>query len=129
MAVFLLLFLSVSITVSPAKGEEHDQSFSFAVFGDSRIPAYVPYDQNNKDKLDELIHAVTRYAYSEQEEPPYEAFFNPNTLQLERIEIPSQAEGQSRTITYGRDGWPDLFLNRENGTAHVGLLASGQEWV
>jgi hypothetical protein len=131
----LMFFLLVSVTtvlmVSPVSGEAErgEESYSFVVFGDSRIPAYAPYDKNNKEKLDELIHLITRYAYSGQEEPPYEAFYNPNTLQLERIELPGEKEGQSRIITYGRDGWPDVFLNREDGKAQVGLLASGQEWV
>ncbi|MEF8916902.1 MAG: metallophosphoesterase [Candidatus Bipolaricaulota bacterium] len=131
LAILLLVWITMFLVASPVPGaaESRKNSYSFVVFGDSRIPAYAPYDKKNKKKLDELIHAVTRYAYSGQKEPPYEAFYNPNTLQLERIELPGEKEGQSRTITYGRDGWPDVFLNREVGKAQVSLLASGQEWV
>ncbi len=129
--IFLLVSVTISLVVYPVTSAEHaeEESYSFVVFGDSRIPAYAPYDQNNKDKLDELVHAVTRYAYSDQESPPYEAFFNPNTLKLERLELPGKEKGQSRTISYGRDGWPDVFLEREVGEARISLLARGQEWV
>ncbi|MFP4201902.1 MAG: hypothetical protein ACLFN7_04040, partial [Candidatus Acetothermia bacterium] len=96
--VSLVLALLVSATVLPvacsAAGESAEgASYSFVVFGDSRIPAYAPYDRNNKNELDQLVHAVTRFVHSDKE-PPYKAFFNPNTLKLERIEIGGDTEGE-----------------------------------
>jgi len=131
MVAFLFGSVSTFIVIASLAGEVEstEENYSFVVFGDSRIPAYAPYDKTNKDKLDELIHAVTRYAYAGKEESPYKAVFNPHTLQLERIELPGETEGQSRVITYGRDGWPDVFVDRQGDYAQVGLLAEGQEWV
>ena len=111
-----------------AEGSGEEAVYSFVVFGDSRIPAYAPYDKNNKDKLEQLVHAVTRYVDSnDNDKPPYEAFFNPNTLKLERIELAGKSEGQSRTITYGRDGWPEVFVDRQGENSRISLLAELQQ--
>ncbi|TYB91340.1 MAG: hypothetical protein FXF54_08775 [Kosmotoga sp.] len=130
---FKLLIIAVLITIIPAsvmasKVVDNGDSFSFIVFGDSRIPAYAPLDQNNKDELDELMHAITKYAYAGGE-VPYKAVFNPQTLQLERIELPGEVEGQERIITYGDDGWPKVFVDKQGEAARVVHLALGQEWV
>ena len=126
-AVFLVIFLGTSI-VFTAFGQKKDDSYSFIVFGDSRIPAYAPYDRKDKDQLDQLIHAVTKFAY-EGKDLPYEAIFNPDTQQLEKIVLRGESENQSRIITYGRDGWPDVFVDKAGDYAQVSLLAEGQEWV
>lgn len=127
--VFLFVSSATFLVGYPAAGEtDNETNYSFIVFGDSRIPAYAPYDRHNKDKLDDLVHAVTRFVYSDKE-PPYRAFFSPHTLQLERIELPGEKKGQSRTITYGRDGWPDVFVDRQGDFSQVSMLAEGQEWV
>lgn len=126
--VIALMMSFYFTTMAEESVEEAD--YSFVVFGDSRIPAYAPYDKNNKDKLEQLVHAVTRYVDSnDNDKPPYEAFFNPNTLKLERIELAGKSEGQSRTITYGRDGWPEVFVDRQGENSRISLLAEGQEWV
>ncbi|MGC9384522.1 MAG: metallophosphoesterase family protein [Kosmotogaceae bacterium] len=127
--LIIALFLTMlSAAIMASEVVDKDDSFSFIVFGDSRIPAYIPFDQNNKDELDELMHAVTKYAYAGGK-VPYKAVFNPQTLQLERIELPGKSKGQKRIITYGDDGWPEVFVDKQGEFARVGHLSIGQEWV
>lgn len=127
-AVFFIIAVAMLLLALSAPCSGNEESYSFVVFGDSRIPAYVPYDRQDKDELDKLVKLVAGYAM-EGQEPAYEAFFDPHTQLLERIEIPGGGEGQSRTIIYGRDGWPDVFVDRDGENAQVSLLSSGQEWV
>ncbi|MFO7728952.1 MAG: metallophosphoesterase [Desulfonatronovibrio sp.] len=115
------------LAAHPASAEEGGEEYSFVVFGDSRIPAFAPYDRQHKEELDTLIGKITRYA-DPGSEPDYQAVFNPDTLLLEQIEIPG-AGNQSRTISYGEDGWPTVFIDRDGENAQVALLSSGQQWV
>lgn len=129
--LLLSLFL-VSATVFslffPSPCAADGESYSFVVFGDSRIPAYVPYDKEDKEKLDKLVGLVAGYAM-EGQEPEYEAVFDSQSRLLERIVVPGATAEQSRTIVYGRDGWPDVFVDKDGEKVNVTLLSSGQEWV
>lgn len=129
--LLLSLFL-VSATVFslffPSPCAADGESYSFVVFGDSRIPAYVPYDKEDNEKLDKLVGLVAGYAM-EGQEPEYEAVFDSQSRLLERIVVPGATAEQSRTIVYGRDGWPDVFVDKDGEKVNVTLLSSGQEWV
>lgn len=126
--VFLLGFLISISAAYPGYSKVEGDQFSFVVFGDSRIPAYAPYDKNHREELDKLVHAVTRFVYAGSE-PPYEADFDPDTLKLKKLVFPGEKKGQSRVITYGKDGWPDVFVDRAGDSGRVSFLAEGQEWV
>ena len=125
---FILVLLLMLFALAPTSSIAGEQAYSFVVFGDSRIPAYTPYDRENKDNLNNIVSKVSKYT-AKDSEPDYQAVFNPRTLLLERLEIPGATEDASRIITYGRDGWPDVFVDQEGDRAQVSLLASGQEWV
>jgi hypothetical protein len=113
------------------------EGFAFAVFGDSRIPAYAPYDRSQRGHLDDLVRRVTRYA-SAGAQPEYQAFFDPESLLLTRLVIPGgpQPAVQAQFLhevaavgLHGREGWPEVMVRGQGQRARVTLRAQGQRWV
>jgi len=122
-----LMFFMMLLALCPSLSIAGEQTYSFVVFGDSRIPGYAPYNREHKENLDKIVSKINKY--TSKDSPEYKVVFNPYTSLLERLEIPGATQDASRVITYGRDGWPNVFMDKKGDHSRVSLLASGQEWV
>jgi len=123
-----LVLVCVWMVAFPASGMADQETYSFAVFGDSRIPAYAPYDKQHQEALNKLVSIVTRYV-GPGSNPGYQAVYNPQTLLLEQIQLPGRNKNELRTITYGPDGWPMVFVDGKGEQARISLVSCGQKWV
>jgi hypothetical protein len=104
------------------------EPFSFAVFGDSRIPAYAPYDRDHREHLDRLVAKVAHYAEAGAK-PEYQALYDPQSGLLARLEVGGGGGEPAQTLIYGDDGWPRVMVKRVDGRPRITLRAEGQRWV
>lgn len=123
--VSLVIITLLSLFVFPAtdNSTKENEDFSFVVFGDSRIPAYIPYDKNHKEELDRIVQIIGDEIHPDHENFDYNAVYDPHTGLLKRLEIPG------RTVIYGEDGWPDIFMDGYGENTRISLRSTGLEWV
>lgn len=125
LAVILLLALSVSAADQPQPKPKPHQPFSFVVFGDSRLPGYLPY--RDDASVRRFFRAVIDYAYGP--EVPFEArtVYDPASGELVQVTLDVPGHPEKSATFLLRSGWPQTIKVGPQGT--VILRAEGQRWV
>jgi len=111
----------------PAQGAKTEE-FSFVVFGDSRLPGYIPYTATEADAIKKLLDETLRYAYGTSQGFTSDIRFDPKTGELESIKVTPPGGGMSETQFF-RDGWPRLMIAGEGSNARIKMRFEGQDWV
>jgi len=125
-AVILLLALTVSAGEQPKpRRPKPHQPFSFLVFGDSRLPGYLPY--RDDESVRRFFRAVIDYAYGP--EVPFEAktVYDPASGDLVQVTLDVPGHPEKSATFLLRNGWPQTIKVGPQGT--VILRAEGQRWV
>ena len=86
-SLFSLIFLPVfflSIVLFPNETRADDfETFSFAVFGDNRLPGYFPFNENQIEELEQCLEQTRLYAFGPEAQLDYELSFDPATGELD----------------------------------------------
>ena len=81
----LLLSALVLFYLIPAAAAEQDNSFSFVVFGDNRLPGYLPYTSDQLDEAEKCFEQMKLYAFGPDLAVDTEISFDPDTGKLDWI--------------------------------------------
>lgn len=111
-----------------ADNGSQERDFSFIVFGDSRLPGFVPYRATEQEQIQSLIKEILIYAYGTSSGFKTDMVFDPDTGELNRIKI-QPPTGVGSIDTFYRNGWPYLILEEAGGKSWVTLRSEGQDWV
>ncbi len=71
----------------PAAAAKQDNSFSFVVFGDNRLPGYLPYTSDQIDEAEEWIEQMKLYGYGPDLVLDTEISFDPDTGKLDWLKF------------------------------------------
>lgn len=106
---------------------EKDEALSFIVFGDNRLPGYLPYGAAEKDKINDFFEQVKVYVFGPDVQIQSDLGFDPKTGDLVWFNIWPEAAPDNYKIMALKNGWPQLMLR---GTPpRVALRSEGQAWV
>lgn len=126
----LLSLLSVSLLLiyqHSAFAEEQEGSFSFVVFGDNRLPGYLPYKSGQTDEIEKYFEQIKRYAYGPDLAVEKIMSFDPDTGELDWFKYWPKGLPDKYRLTVLKNGWPRLIV--EGPQADVSLRSEGQAWV
>ncbi|MCL5773053.1 MAG: metallophosphoesterase [Firmicutes bacterium] len=104
-----------------------NSNFVFAVFGDSRLPGYVPYKKSQLDIINSFIEQMLSYDYGQI---PFdnELTFNKKTQYLESIKIyPKGMPDNYLQLFFGSNRWVTKAIKGPSGVQI--LRDEGQRWV
>lgn len=110
-----------------SRDAEESSDFAFVAFGDTRIPGYYPYKENQVDIINNLLGEVWAY---DQGQTPYglELTFNKTTKKLETTLMYPQAEPSAYMKGIQRsDGWLEKLFIGPSGIQT--FRVEGQSWV
>ncbi len=88
----ILVLLSILLAFAcllPAHADNSSQEgdFFFIVFGDSRLPGFVPYRVTQQEQIQSFINETLIYAYGTASGFNTDMAFDPDTGELKRIRI------------------------------------------
>ena len=126
---FRLLLLSalVSFYIIPAAAADQDNSFSFVVFGDNRLPGYLPYTSDQIDEAEKWIEQIKLYAYGPDLVLDTEISFDPDTGKMDWLKYWPKEAPEKYRLVFLKDGWPRLIV--QGPEADVALRSEGQAWI
>ncbi len=125
--VFLPLFVC-SIALFPNEAEADDyEAFSFAVFGDNRLPGYFPFDEDQIEEIEQCFEQIMLYAYGPDAQLDHELSFDPVTGKLDWFKVWPVGMPDAYTLIVLKNGWPRLMLRGPG--ANIVLRSEGQAWV
>ncbi len=126
---FRLLLLStlVCLYFVPAAAAEQDNSFSFVVFGDNRLPGYLPYTSDQIDEAEEWLEQMKLYGYGPDLVLDKEISFDPDTGKLDWLKFWPKGAPEEYRLIFLKNGWPRLIV--VGPQADVVLRSEGQAWV
>ncbi len=127
--VFRLLLLSILVWLCfiPVAAAEQDNSFSFIVFGDNRLPGYLPYSSDQIDEAEEWLEQTKVYGYGPDLVLGKEISFDPNTGKLDWLKFWPKGAPEEYRLIFLKNGWPRLIVTGPQ--AEVALRSEGQAWI
>ena len=122
--ILLLVSFAFAADQKPPKPKPH-QPFTFIVFGDSRLPGYLPY--RDDASVRRFFRAVIDYAYGP--EVPFEAktVYDPASGELVQVTLDVPGHPEKSATFLLRNGWPETIKVGPDET--VILRGEGQRWV
>jgi len=126
---FRLLLLStlVCLYFVPAAAAEQDNSFSFVVFGDNRLPGYLPYTSGQIDEAEEWLEQMKLGGYGPDLVLEKEISFDPDTGKLDWLKFWPKGAPEKYRLVFLKNGWPRLIV--VGPQADVVLRSEGQAWI
>ncbi len=126
---FRLLLLStlVCLYFVPAAAAEQDNSFSFVVFGDNRLPGYLPYTSGQIDEAEEWLEQMKLGGYGPDLVLDKEISFDPDTGKLDWLKFWPKGAPEKYRLVFLKNGWPRLIV--VGPQADVVLRSEGQAWI
>jgi len=125
------MILCVSVTsmlfLSSAANADEYNDFSFAVFGDNRLPGYFPFTEDQIDEIEECFEQVQLYAYGPEGQFDSQFSFDHTTGELDWFMIQPEGMPDLYTISVLKNGWPRLMLRGPG--MNIVLRSEGQGWV
>ena len=127
--VFRLLLLSILVWLCfiPVAAAEQDNSFSFIVFGDNRLPGYLPYSSDQIDEAEEWLEQTKVYGYGPDLVLDKEISFDPDTGKLDWLKFWPKGAPEKYRLVFLKNGWPRLIV--VGPQADVALRSEGQAWI
>ena len=123
----LLISMLVSFYFIPTAAAEQDNSFSFVVFGDNRLPGYLPYTSDQIDEAEEWLEQMKLYGYGPDLVLDKEISFDPDTGKLDWLKFWPRGAPEKYRLVFLKNGWPRLIVLGPQ--ADVALRSEGQAWV
>ncbi len=123
----LLLSILVSFYFIPAAAAEQDNSFSFVVFGDNRLPGYLPYTSDQIDEAEKWLEQMKLYGYGPDLVLDKEISFDPDTGKLDWLKFWPKGAPEKYRLVFLKNGWPRLIV--VGPQADVALRSEGQAWI
>ena len=123
----LVLSILVWFYFIPAAAAEQDNSFSFVVFGDNRLPGYLPYTSDQIDEAEEWIEQMKLYGYGPDLVLDTEISFDPDTGKLDWLKFWPKGAPEKYRLVFLKNGWPRLIV--VGPQADVVLRSEGQAWI
>ncbi len=126
---FRLLLLSglVWLCLTPAAAADQDNSFSFTVFGDNRLPGYLSYTSDQTDEIEKCFDEMKRYAFGPDLVLDIDMGFDPDTHKLEWIKYWPKGAPERYRLVFLKNSWPRLIA--QGPQADVILRSEGQAWI
>lgn len=126
---FRLLLLSALVWLCfiPAAAAEQDNSFSFVVFGDNRLPGYLPYTSDQLDEAEKWLEQMKLGGYGPDLVLDKEISFDPDSGKLDWIKYWPKGAPEKYRLVFLKNGWPRLIV--QGPQAAVALRSEGQSWV
>ncbi len=124
---FLILSTLVCLYLVPAAAAEQDNSFSFVVFGDNRLPGYLPYTSDQIDEAEEWLEQMKLGGYGPDLVLEKEISFDPDTGKLDWLKFWPKGAPEKYRLVFLKNGWPRLIV--VGPQADVVLRSEGQAWI
>jgi len=106
----LLISMLVSFYFIPTAAAEQDNSFSFVVFGDNRLPGYLPYTSDQIDEAEEWLEQMKLYGYGPDLVLDKEISFDPDTGKLDWLKFWPRGAPEKYRLVFLKNGWPRLIV-------------------
>ncbi len=121
---FLLVFVA-ALAFPQTQRRPDPPAFRFLVFGDSRLPGYFPY--RDDDSVRRFFRTVIDYAYGPEVSFDLTTEYDGSTGALASATVIPNGQQEKRVKYILRDGWPEMIVV---GAAELPTLhAEGQRWV
>jgi len=117
----------VWLCLIPAAAADQDNSFSFTVFGDNRLPGYLSYTSDQIDEIEKCFDEMKRYAYGPDLVLDIDMSFDPDTRKLDWIKYWPKGAPERYRLVFLKDSWPRLIV--QGPQADVVLRSEGQAWI